>query len=89
MCTYFSCLCAVLICAAIDDVPGELSNLDNVDIAKCLQCINTHRDHIVGVKVRLSAQLANNGENEAEGCRLVESCDCHVMISCDCYVFIY
>ena len=55
----------------VDDLPGELSNIDDVNVSECLDCIDNNRDKIVGVKVRLSAQLANNGVNEVEGCKYV------------------
>ena len=44
-----------------------------MDVAECLECIESNREMIVGIKVRLSAQLANNGRNEKEAYRLLSS----------------
>ena len=50
---------------------GELDNLNDVDEQQCLDCIAMHLDRIVGVKVRLTAQIANGGKHEAEAFRYV------------------
>ncbi len=52
-----------------DDCPGELSNIEDVNVAKCLESIDTYKEDIVGIKIRLSAMLANDGGNEEEACR--------------------
>ena len=52
-----------------DDCPGELSNIDDVDVAECLESIDTYKEDIIGIKIRLSAMLANDGGNEEEACR--------------------
>ena len=49
--------------------PGELDLLELADIEGCVDCVNANRDLIAGVKVRLSASLANEGCNEAEAYR--------------------
>ena len=51
------------------DSVGELEDLSNVDTDQCLECIRNHSDVIVGIKVRLSAQLANGGKHEEEALR--------------------
>ena len=53
----------------IDDLPGELSNIDDVNVNECIEAINSNRERIVGIKIRLSADLANDGSNEPEACR--------------------
>lgn len=45
--------------------------LDDVDMDQCLGCIKKNPDVIVGVKVRLSSQLANGGKHEEEALRSV------------------
>ena len=37
-----------------------------MDLKNCVECIESNRDLIVGVKIRLSKSLADNGKNEAE-----------------------
>ena len=50
--------------------PGELDLLELAELEGCIDCVNANRDLIVGVKVRLSASLADDGRNEAEAyCR--------------------
>ena len=39
---------------------GELSDLRYIDVSAAVACIEAHRDRIVGTKVRLSANLADN-----------------------------
>jgi dihydroorotase len=48
---------------------GELDSLNQVHIEQCVKCIQENRDICVGVKVRLSADAANDGKNEAEALR--------------------
>ncbi|XP_064642399.1 deacetylase Oant_2987-like [Lineus longissimus] len=45
---------------------GECDSLNQVDPELCLECIEENRDIIVGVKVRLSADVANDGAYEEE-----------------------
>lgn len=45
---------------------GELDSLNQVSEAKAIECAEQNKDVIVGVKVRLSADCANNGKNELE-----------------------
>lgn len=49
--------------------PGELDLLELADLEGCIDCVNANRDLIAGVKVRLSASLADEGRNEAEAYR--------------------
>ena len=51
------------------DVPGELDSLKLVDTQGCVDCIESDREGIVGVKVRLSSNLADEGRNEPESFR--------------------
>nr|XP_022339401.1 uncharacterized protein LOC111134562 [Crassostrea virginica] len=48
---------------------GELDSLNVVTVDDCAKCILENRDMIVGVKVRLSDSIADNGKNEAEAYR--------------------
>jgi dihydroorotase len=50
-------------------VPGELDSLKLVNVARCVECVELNRDVIVGVKVRLSASIGDDGRNEAEAYR--------------------
>ena len=49
--------------------PGELDLMELADLEGCIDCVNANRDLIAGVKVRLSASLADEGRNEAEAYR--------------------
>ncbi|XP_032222352.1 deacetylase Oant_2987-like [Nematostella vectensis] len=48
---------------------GECDSLNQVDPAMCADCIASNRDITVGVKVRLSWHVSNNGANELESYR--------------------
>ena len=50
---------------------GECDSLNQVDPDLCIKCINQNRDLIVGVKVRLSASVANDRANEEQAFRFV------------------
>ena len=47
--------------------------MDDVNEQQCLDCIAKHSgdNHIVGVKIRLGAQIANKGKHEQEAYRSV------------------
>jgi dihydroorotase len=47
-------------------VPGELDLLKLADVEGCVDCVEANRDCIVGVKIRLSDSIADDGRNEAE-----------------------
>ena len=49
--------------------PGELDLLELADLEGCIDCVNANRDLIAGVKIRLSASLADEGRNETEAYR--------------------
>jgi len=51
------------------DVAGELETLKLVSSRDCIDCIEANRDLLVGVKVRLSDSLADEGRNEPEAFR--------------------
>ena len=40
-----------------------------MNVAQAVECVEKNRDMIVGIKVRLTADAANDGRNEAEGLR--------------------
>ncbi len=48
------------------DDPGELETLKLVHTRDCIDCIESNRDLLVGVKIRLSSSIANDGRNEVE-----------------------
>ena len=48
------------------DVPGELETLKLVSSRDGIDCIESNRDLLVGVKVRLSDTIADQGRNEPE-----------------------
>ena len=48
------------------DDPGELETLKLVHTQDCIDCIEANRDLLVGVKIRLSSSIADEGRNEAE-----------------------
>ena len=48
---------------------GELDCLSDVDEKLCLQCIEANRDLVVGVKLRLTSDIANDGKHEVEAYR--------------------
>ena len=47
------------------DAAGELESPKFIHAGDCAACIEANRDLLVGVKVRLSASIADNGRNEA------------------------
>lgn len=49
---------------------GELHDLRYLDIPGLERCVERHRDRITGIKLRLTANLAENGRNEAEALRI-------------------
>ena len=48
---------------------GECDSLNQVNVDQCVQCITANRDLAVGVKIRLSADVQNDGANEQEAYR--------------------
>ena len=71
---------------------GESDTLAVLDEEACQKCIEANRDVIVGVKVRLSAEVCGKGSTEEEAYRYVhlflcfisiaEMCGCSSMFSC-------
>ena len=51
------------------DEPGELEAMKLISSDKCVECIRENEDILIGVKVRLSASIADNGCNESEAYR--------------------
>lgn len=47
------------------DEPGELEAMKLISSEKCVECARENEDIVIGVKVRLSASIADNGKNEA------------------------
>ena len=45
---------------------GELDSINQVSVVHAVSCVNKHRGTIVGLKLRLSGDCANNFANEAE-----------------------
>jgi len=52
-----------------DSVPGELDLLKLASVRGCIDSVEQNRDVLVGVKIRLSASIADEGRNEAEAYR--------------------
>jgi len=52
-----------------DSVPGELDLLKLASVRGCIDCVEQNRDVLVGVKIRLSASIADEGRHEAEAYR--------------------
>ena len=48
------------------DDPGELETMKLVHTQDCIDCIEANRDLLIGVKIRLSSSIADDGKNEAE-----------------------
>ncbi len=46
------------------NMPGELDLMKFVNMEDCVDCIEVNRDVLVGVKIRLSNSIADNGRNE-------------------------
>ena len=47
------------------DALGELESVKLINSRDCIDCIESNRDLLVGVKVRLTDTIADNGRNEA------------------------
>lgn len=55
---------------------GELDSLNQVQVEPLVKVIRENRDLCVGIKVRLSADAANNGKNEKEAyVRALQACE--------------
>ncbi len=56
--------------AELDPPVGELEDLRHLNVRSAVRCIHDNRDVILGVKLRLSANLAANGQNELAALKL-------------------
>lgn len=56
--------------AELDPPVGELDDLRHLQVAAAVRCIEANRDVILGVKLRLSANLAADGKNEMAALKL-------------------
>jgi len=52
-------------CAGIT-TGGECDSLNQINVDQCVECINKYPNDIIGIKVRLSASVCNDGKNEIE-----------------------
>jgi dihydroorotase len=60
-----------MVSGAEQDPPlGELEDLRHLNVSAAVRCINANRDKILGVKLRLSDNLAADGRNELPGLKL-------------------
>lgn len=60
-----------MVSGAEQDPPlGELEDLRHLNVPAAVRCIEANRDLILGVKLRLSANLAADGKNELQGLKL-------------------
>ena len=50
-------------------VPGELEVLEDVNEQECIDCALKHPDKIIGIKIRLVANISNEGKHEEEAYR--------------------
>ncbi|MEE2873075.1 MAG: amidohydrolase/deacetylase family metallohydrolase [Candidatus Latescibacterota bacterium] len=50
--------------AELDPPVGELDDLRHLNVSAAVQCIEENRDKILGIKIRLSDNLAAGGDNE-------------------------
>jgi len=50
---------------------GESDSLNALDVGQCVDRITQNTDMIVGVKIRLSDTITDNGKNEQEAFRQV------------------
>ena len=53
----------------VTSIPGELDSLKLANVQDCVSTVCQNQDLIVGVKVRLSANLTDGGRNEVEALR--------------------
>lgn len=56
--------------AELDPPAGELDDLRHLNVPAAVRCIEANRDVILGVKLRLSANLAADGKNELAALKL-------------------
>ncbi len=56
--------------AELDPPVGELDDLRHLSVPAAVRCVEKNRDVILGIKIRLSANLAADGKNELQGLKL-------------------
>ncbi|XP_013396505.1 uncharacterized protein LOC106163459 isoform X2 [Lingula anatina] len=56
-------------CAAGKSTGGECDAIQHLDVQGCLDTVEQNRDLIVGIKIRLTANVADQGRNEHEAYR--------------------
>jgi dihydroorotase len=56
--------------AELDPPLGELEDLRHLNVPAAVRCIEANRDVILGIKIRLSANLAADGRNEMRALKL-------------------
>ena len=56
--------------AELDPPIGELEDLRHLSVPAAVRCVEANRDVILGIKIRLSANLAANGKNELQALKL-------------------
>ncbi len=56
--------------AELEPPLGELEDLRHLNVPAAVRCIEANRDLILGVKLRLSANLAADGKNELQALKL-------------------
>src|SRR5262245_23091815 len=56
--------------AELDPPLGELEDLRHLNVQAAVKCIEANRDKVLGVKLRLSANLAADGKNELQALKL-------------------
>jgi dihydroorotase len=56
--------------AELDPPLGELEDLRHLSVPAAVRCVEANRDVILGIKLRLSANLAANGKNELQALKL-------------------
>lgn len=56
--------------AELDPPLGELEDLRHLNVPAAVRCVEANRDVILGIKLRLSANLAADGKNEMQALKL-------------------
>ena len=59
--------------AELDPPVGELEDLRHLSVPAAVRCVEANRDVILGIKLRLSANLAAGGKNELEALKLARA----------------
>jgi dihydroorotase len=59
--------------AELDPPVGELEDLRHLSVPAAVRCVEANRDVILGIKIRLSANLAADGKNELQALKLARA----------------